>query len=78
MSAEQLKQFVSRYEILDAEKQDISDQQKQVLAEAKATGYDTKALREVLRRRKMDRDSRAELDSLTELYEQTLTDQKDM
>lgn len=65
---EQLRAIVERYENLAAEKQEISDQQKEVMAEAKGQGYDTKAIREVIRLRKMDRDARAEMEALTELY----------
>lgn len=65
---EQLRAIVERYESLAAEKQEISDQQKEVMAEAKGQGYDTKAIREVIRLRKMDRDARAEMEALTELY----------
>jgi uncharacterized protein (UPF0335 family) len=41
INAEQLRSFIERYERLEAEKQDIADQQKEVLAEAKSCGYDT-------------------------------------
>ena len=65
---EQLRAIVDRYETLASQKQEISDQQKEVMAEAKGQGYDTKAIREVIRLRKMDRDARAEMEALTELY----------
>lgn len=65
---EQLRAIVDRYETLASQKQEISDQQKEVMAEAKGQGYDTKAIKEVIRLRKMDRDARAEMEALTELY----------
>jgi uncharacterized protein (UPF0335 family) len=65
---EQLRAIVERYESLATEKQELSDWQRDILAEAKEQGYDTKAIREVIRLRKMDRDARAEMEALTELY----------
>ena len=49
VTAEELKQFIERFEHLDAEKRDIADQMKEVMAEAKGRGYDTKALRKIKR-----------------------------
>ena len=45
VAGEELRQFVERYERLEAEKKDIADAQKEVMAEAKGRGYDTKVLR---------------------------------
>lgn len=64
----ELRRIIERWEHLDAEKRDISDQQKEVMAEAKARGYDTKALREVIRLRRMDADKRAEFEAVVDLY----------
>ena len=64
ITAEQLRSFIERYERLEAEKQDISDQQKEVLAEAKSCGYDTAIMREIIKLRKMDPDERAEIEAL--------------
>ena len=64
ITAEQLRSFIERYERLEAEKQDIADQQKEVLAEAKSCGYDTAIMREIIKLRKMDPDERAEIDAL--------------
>ena len=72
VSAGELRQFVERFERLAAEKQDIADQQKEVMAEAKARGYDAKALREVIRQRKRDPADLAEFESLVDLYRTTL------
>jgi uncharacterized protein (UPF0335 family) len=71
-SASELRQFVERIERLDAEKKDIADQQKEVMAEAKARGYDTKVLRKVIALRKRDADDIAEEEAVLEMYKQAL------
>ncbi len=60
VTSNELRQFVERIERLDAEKRDIADQQKEVMAEAKARGYDPKIMRKVIALRKRDRDDIAE------------------
>ena len=72
VTAGELRQFVERIERLDAEKKDLAEQQKEVMAEAKSRGYDTKVLRKVIARRKLETDARAEMDAVTEMYEQAL------
>ncbi|MCB2123630.1 MAG: DUF2312 domain-containing protein, partial [Rhodobacteraceae bacterium] len=42
VAADELRQFIEQYEHLEAEKKDITEQQKEIMAEAKARGYDTK------------------------------------
>jgi uncharacterized protein (UPF0335 family) len=68
ITADQLRSFIERYERLEAEKQDIADQQKEVLAEAKGCGYDTAILREIIKLRKMDPDDRAEREAILQVY----------
>lgn len=68
----ELRQFVERIERLDAEKKDIAEQQKEVLAEAKARGYDTKVLRKVIALRKRDADDIAEEEAVLEMYKEAL------
>ena len=68
IAAEQLRSYIERYERLEAEKQDIADQQKDVLAEAKGCGYDTAILREIIKLRKMDPDERAEKEAILQVY----------
>ena len=68
ITADQLRSFIERYERLEAEKQDIADQQKEVLAEAKGAGYDTAILREIIKLRKMDPDERAEKEAILQVY----------
>lgn len=73
MSVElEIKQFVERFEHLDAEKTDIADQQKEIMAEAKARGYDTKVLKAVIARRKKNPDDISEFEAVLELYEEAL------
>jgi len=65
---EQLKQFVARIERLEEEKAGIAADIKEVYAEAKSFGYDTKVLRKVISIRKQDRHEREEQEALLELY----------
>lgn len=68
IAGDQLRAFVERLERLEEEKQAIADDMKDVFAEAKANGFDTKVLRQVLRMRRQDASERAELESLLDLY----------
>ena len=72
VAADELRQFIERYEHLEAEKKDIADQQKEVMAEAKGRGYDTKVLRKVIALRKRDKDDIAEEEAVLELYKMAL------
>ena len=72
VTADELRQFIERYERLDAEKADIADQQKEVMAEAKGRGYDTKAMRKIVSLRKRDKDDIAEEEAVLELYKEAL------
>jgi uncharacterized protein (UPF0335 family) len=69
---EQLKSFIERIERLEEEKKTIADDIKDVFAEAKGTGFDTTALREILRIRRQDADQRAEHEAIVDLYMQAL------
>lgn len=68
MVADEIRQFIERYEHLEAEKRDLAEDQKEVMAEAKGRGFDTKALRRVIQLRKMKPDERAEFDAVVEMY----------
>ncbi len=72
VTAQELRQFVERFERLEAEKKDIADQQKEVMAEAKARGYDTKVIRKVIALRKREPDDIAEEEAVLELYREAL------
>lgn len=65
---DKLKQIVDRIERLEEEKKQTADDIKDVYAEAKAFGYDTKVLRKVIRLRKQDRQEREEQEQMMELY----------
>lgn len=68
VTAEELRQIIERWEHLEAEKADIADQQKEVMAEARGRGYDVKTIREVIRLRKLAADERAEREAVLETY----------
>lgn len=68
----ELRQFIERYERLEAEKKDIADGQKEVMAEAKGRGYDTKCLRKIIAIRKRDANDLAEEESVIDMYKQAL------
>lgn len=72
VAADELRQFVERYERLEAEKKDIADAQKEVMAEAKGRGYDTKVLRKVIAMRKRDKDDISEEEAILEMYRAAL------
>ena len=72
VTADELRQFIERFERLEAEKKDIAEQQKEVMAEAKARGYDTKVIRKVIALRKRDKDDIAEEEAVLEMYMEAL------
>lgn len=72
IAADELRQFIERYESLEAEKKDIADQQKEVMAEAKGRGYDTKVIRKVVALRKRRADDLAEEEAILEMYKSAL------
>ena len=56
IAAGELRQFIEQYEQLDAEKKDVAERQKELMAEAKARGYDTKVMRKIVALRKRDKE----------------------
>lgn len=68
VTKEKLRQTIDRIERLEEEKREIAEQVKDVYAEAKAFGFDTKALREVIRIRKLDRAEREEQEMVLDTY----------
>ncbi|APG46701.1 DUF2312 domain-containing protein [Phaeobacter porticola] len=72
VTAGELRQFIERFERLDAEKKDLAEQQKEIMAEAKARGYDTKVIRKVIALRKRDKDDIAEEEAVLEMYKEAL------
>ena len=73
----QLKSVVERIETLENEKAEIAGQIKEVYAEAKSNGFDTKALRKVIAIRKQDEAEREELEAIIETYMAALGELKD-
>lgn len=74
VTAAELQQFVERWEQLDAERQEIVEQMKEVMQEAKGRGYDTKVMRIAIKRRKRSPDELAEEQAVLEMYEAALKD----
>ncbi len=68
VAAGQLRAFVERIERLEEEKKGISDDIRDVFAEAKGQGFDTKVMRQVIRLRKKDVSERQEEEALLDLY----------
>lgn len=68
VAAEQLRAFIERIERLEEEKSAIGGDIKEVYAEAKGNGFDTKVLRKIVAVRKMDANERMETEALMELY----------
>lgn len=64
----QLKSIIERIERLDTEKSEVAEQIKEVFSEAKGSGFDVKALRSVIRLRKIDRAKRLEMEAILDLY----------
>jgi uncharacterized protein (UPF0335 family) len=69
---DQLKAIIERIERLEEEKKTISDDIRDVYAEAKGNGFDVKALRTIVRLRKQDANERAEQETILETYMQAL------
>ena len=72
VSADQLRLFIERIERLEEEKKGIADDVKDVYAEAKANGYDTKTMRSIVRLRRMEKNARDEMDALLYTYRTAL------
>ncbi|MET3661421.1 DUF2312 domain-containing protein [Aquamicrobium ahrensii] len=72
VAAGQLRAFIERIERLEEEKKTIADDIKEVYAEAKGTGFDTKAIRTLVRLRKKDQAEREEEESILDLYKAAL------
>ncbi|WP_334127746.1 DUF2312 domain-containing protein [Sneathiella sp.] len=72
VAAEHLRSYIERIERLEEEKKGISDDIKEIFAEAKGTGFDVKAMRAVLRLRKMDKADVQEQEYMIDLYKQAL------
>ncbi|QXX74857.1 DUF2312 domain-containing protein [Methylovirgula sp. HY1] len=72
VAAAELKQFVERIERLEEEKKAIADDVRDVYAELKGRGFDTKVVRQIVKIRKQDHAERKEMEAILELYMQAL------
>ena len=72
VAAEQLRLFIERIERLEEEKKGMADDVKDVYAEAKANGYDTKTMRKIVALRRLEKHARDEADALLETYRTAL------
>ncbi|NQY60212.1 DUF2312 domain-containing protein [Cognatishimia sp.] len=72
VTADELRQFIERFERLEQEKKDIMDHQKEVMAEAKGRGYDVKVMRKIIALRKRDQNDIAEEEAVLEMYKEAL------
>ena len=72
VTASELRQFVERIEHLESEKREIAEQIKEVFAESKGRGYNTKALKKIVAMRKKNRDQLAEEEAVLGVYLEAL------
>jgi uncharacterized protein (UPF0335 family) len=72
VSAQQLQLLIERVETLEEEKRGISDDIKDVYAEAKATGFDVKTMKQLVKLRRMEVAARQEAEALLETYKQAI------
>lgn len=72
IAAGELRQFIEQFEQLESEKKDVAERQKELMAEAKARGYDTKVMKKVIALRKRDKDDIAEEEAILDMYKAAL------
>ena len=72
VSGDRLRSFIERIERLEEEKATITVDIREVYAEAKATGFDPKIMRQIVRLRKMELDDRQEQEALLDVYKSAL------
>ncbi|MDB6454469.1 DUF2312 domain-containing protein [Falsirhodobacter sp. 20TX0035] len=72
VTADELRQFIERFEQLESEKKDVNEQQKELMAEAKGRGYDTKVMKKVIALRRRKPDDIAEEEAIMDLYKAAL------
>ncbi|GLQ06504.1 DUF2312 domain-containing protein [Sneathiella chinensis] len=72
VAADHLRSYIERIERLEEEKKGIADDIKEIFAEAKGTGFDVKAMRAILRFRKMDKAEYQEQEYMIDLYKHAL------
>lgn len=72
VAADHLKQLIERIERLEEDKQAVMEDIKEVYAEAKGEGFDTKVMRQIVRLRKMNHADRQEMEAILQLYLEAL------
>lgn len=72
VAADELRQYIERIERIEEEMDGIKQDRKDVYAEAKATGFDTKTLRQIIRLRKKDKDTRDHEEAMLDTYKAAL------
>jgi uncharacterized protein (UPF0335 family) len=72
VSGERLRSFIQRIEKLEEDKAAVGEDLKEVYAEAKGVGFDTKIIRQIVRLRKVELEKRRENDELLELYKSAI------
>jgi uncharacterized protein (UPF0335 family) len=72
IAGERLKSFIERVERLEEEKRALAADIKEVFAEAKGTGFDTKVMRQIIKLRRMDKDDLDEQETLIDIYKRAL------
>ena len=72
VAGDRLKSFIERIERLEEEKRALAEDIKEVYAEAKGTGFDTKIMRQLIKLRKMDKDDLDEQETLLDVYKHAL------
>jgi uncharacterized protein (UPF0335 family) len=72
VSGAKLRQFISRAETLEAEKAELAEQIREVMAEAKSEGYAVKIIRQLIKIRKMKKEELKEQEALLDLYRRAL------
>ena len=72
IAGERLRSFIERIERLEEERRTLGADLKEVYAEAKGNGFDTKIMRQIIRLRRMDKDDLDEQESLLDVYKRAL------
>lgn len=72
VAADELRQFIEQIESVNAEIKVSNDHKKEIMAEAKARGYDTKVMRKIIALRKRQRDDIAEEEAIMDMYRAAL------
>jgi len=72
VTADELRSFIERLETLEQEKKEIAEQVKEVMAECKGRGYDTKVVKRLLALRKRDPDDISEEEAVLAMYAEAL------